>query len=253
MSYTETKNSTELLKKQISSAAGTSRVHINRLIGLVSMLEEQGSGEVTYELMISCYKLLTQNMNMMYLYSEDLVVGKPTVINAETLLTSIIRECTPMIENIGGEFRFEVKCGRSSVRVDEKAFIITVMNLLQNAGLYSPPKTPISVMLENKIVDSRNYVSISVKNLVGADEIESRCVADECSGLGLHLCMKVAESYNGELRYVEEDGSVTVKFMLPLDSEDPKIGLSSDFVDYISDRNKPVKLFMYEVLASKSK
>ncbi|MCL2071366.1 MAG: hypothetical protein FWH07_03925 [Oscillospiraceae bacterium] len=257
--YTEKPNNIEF-KEHINLVAKEARTHINRIIGLATMLSDKDDNEVTHELLLSSYRLLTQNMNMMYIHMEELI-SDTAIINAEAILTGIIGECTTVIEtaikdalehemeidteylpeSVGCKLQFVVKNKKSSVKIDEKAFTLAVMNLLQNALMYSPPNTTVIVKLDTIFMsDDERYVCVSVKNLNGLKKCDP--------GLGLTLCKRIAERCGGMFECIHERGCITAKIMLPLQNEEPGVGLSSEFVEYFSDRYKPVKLFMYEVV-----
>ena len=252
MCLSENLNNAEFIKKQVEKLTKSSRPDINRIIGIASILKESGEhNELIHDLFLSGYRLLAQNMNSMHLYSDELFSTPGVVINAADFLNGIIGECANMLESLETELRLEVKCELSSIKIDEKAFIIAVMNLLQNALLYSPPKTAVIVILDNVCAEEKNYVCITVKNLLEIEKNNSDY--EERSGQGLFVCTKIAEHYGGKLEYVQEGGSVSANLMLPLEGECSGIGLSCDFAMYLSDENKPVKLFMHEVLTAKRK
>ncbi|MCL1903736.1 MAG: hypothetical protein FWF94_04895 [Oscillospiraceae bacterium] len=95
-------NNIDFIKKQIESVTRVSRVHVNRIIALISMLEAADDGEkngdIISDLRLCCYKLLSQNMNMMYLYSEEMT-GSGSVIDAAEFMKGIVGECTKMLES----------------------------------------------------------------------------------------------------------------------------------------------------------
>ena len=254
MNYSENANNVAFIKKQVSSIAKASRVQINRLIGLTSMLENAQNSEnreIISEVILTIYKLLSQNMNMMYLYMEELNMNQSSLISAELFLRSIIAECTKTLDASETNLQLDIKCEKSCIKIDEKAFILVIMNLLQNALLYSPPKTTVIVTLDNVTIDQTDYVSISVKNLSGLDGVGFARDKEECSGQGLFICMKAAETNGGKVEYIEEGGSITAKLLLPLIEESEPSELSSKLAEYISDKYTPVNLFMQEVLATR--
>ena len=253
MNYTENENNIEFIKKQVESVTKATRVHINRIIALASMIEhseETADREIVSDLLLSCYKLLSQNMNMMYLYSKE-IAGPGAVISAEEFLKGIIGTCTKMLESVDLKLQLDIKCKRSEIKVDEKAFILAVMNLLQNALLNSPPNAAVKVVLENISVQNRSFVCISVNNIPGMDGINSGRDKEECSGLGIILSMKIAERYGGKFELVDERGVINAKLMFPLQKEDFAMGLSSSFADFYdidTERYNMVVVFMQEVL-----
>lgn len=248
MNYSQNANNIEFIKRQIETVTKAMRVHINRIIGLASMLETLEESEIAEELKLTSYKLLAQNMNMSYLYSEDLPGDTDTAINAAEYVGGIVGECDDMINVTGCKLKLEVKCSKTGVKIKEKAFIMAVINLLQNALLYSPPKTEVTVSVENETRKTVGYVSVAVKNVI---EKKRERDAESSAKLGLVLCMKIAEYYGGFFECEEVNDSITSKLLLPLETEEPGLGLSSDIAEYIADRYNPVKLFMQEVVNAK--
>jgi hypothetical protein len=98
-----------------------------------------------------------------------------------------------------------------------------------------------------------NYICISFKNLIEHESAITRC-EEEGIGLGITLCTKIAESYDGNLEYSENSGAVTAKLSLPFIQNDPSTMLASasafsELKESLEERYKPVRLFMQEVLA----
>jgi hypothetical protein len=71
---------------------------------------------------------------------------------------------------------------------------------------------------------------------------------NEYIGLGIPLCKKIAERYGGSLDFAEIKGSANARLFLPLDKESTILSLGSEFTEYVSERFKPARLFMSEVL-----
>jgi signal transduction histidine kinase len=241
----------ELMQKLFAQAAKVSRVNINRTVGLATMLEQRAGGdseEIISELLQCLQRLLAQNMNMEYYFDDDLLKDAPAgrYLSVEKLLRRVIGECTAMLEPLEWDLQLDVKCRKSAVKTDEKALVIVIMNLLQNALLYSPLKSTVIVTVDNETTEKGVSVCVSFKNLVDEDNSYN-----DCSGLGLPLCMKIARHYGGRLDYVEERGAITAKLSLPVDigaKEEARIGFSSEINEFIGERYKPVRVFMQKIL-----
>jgi signal transduction histidine kinase len=288
------------LKRQIDAAAKTSRAHINRIIGLISMLQEQDSGQaslphgISSDLNQTLYKLLAHNINLNYCCSEELLPDSPfdaanlrnaaPVIDAGALLAQIVAECGAMLEEhsgrhgltlripgdeaedeeYGGEYNDDFPQNPEfAVKITEKAFTLAVMNLLQNAFLYSPPNTTVivSIELESDEDSGDELVCVSVTNLSGSDAELLRGytmqsgfgATDESAGLGVPLVNKIAACYGGNLKFVSINGRIIAKFSLPLHETSDnrsKLQLQSDFSEYIGEKYGFVRAFMAEVTSA---
>jgi len=231
----------------IDTLIKTSRVYINRIIEAVTLIEQSDKyqeDETVSSLIYSSCRLLSQNINMSYLYDNQLLEAPSYPINLEYVLKVIISECSEQLKPIKRELQLTIDGQvRSLVQINEKAFTIAFMNLLQNALLYSPPKSTVIITLDNQ---RENHVCIKITNLAGLNTYKAN---DEHSGLGIPLCFKIAEHCNGALVHSESEGKTVADLQLPLAPESNALPLSTEFSDYISERFRPTRLFMYEVLA----
>jgi K+-sensing histidine kinase KdpD len=115
---------------------------------------------------------------------------------------------------------------------------------LQNALLYSPPKSAVVITVRGNTESQAGFASIGITNLLEEKFQDD----DEHLGLGILLCRKIAQHYNGKLEYIEINGTSTAELQFPRE-EDTSMPLCSDFADYVAEKYRPAKLFMYEVLA----
>jgi K+-sensing histidine kinase KdpD len=241
-------NSPAFIKQQLDSTIKTSRVCINRIISAVVIAEQSEvlQDEVIADLVFNSCKLLAQNMNMMFLYSDDLLAESAKTeltIDVRERLHSILAESSRLLSVINRDVLFVTKVDSSLARIDEKLFTLLVMNLLQNALLYSPAKSAVIVELDNL----NDFLCVSFTNL---RDIEKFKEVENSKGLGISLCTKIAEHHGGELEFLEIEGKITAELYLPLTaSENGQYAcLSADWNDYVGERFKPVNLFMQEVL-----
>jgi signal transduction histidine kinase len=239
--------------KQLDSSIKTARNYINRIIGAVTVikqLEKLEDNEIIEDLLFSSCRLLSQNMNMSYLYSQGLPDKTKQIVNAGELISSIVGECSRMLEGMNKRIQFTLDHGKCLVNIDEKSFTMAVMNLLQNALLYSPQNSTVIVQVS---ADS-GFVCMSITNLT---TLKRWSPPEEDYGLGIALCAKIAEFFGGKLEYIDSETTITAVLKLPFLSDlqdfppqnnSSAMPLSSDFADYISESFKPVRLFMNEVL-----
>ncbi|MCL2633216.1 MAG: HAMP domain-containing histidine kinase [Oscillospiraceae bacterium] len=238
-------NEYDILKNQINDSIKNMRVHINRIIGAAVMLEQlpdSNENLALSELIYSSCKLLTQNINLSYNCSEELFEGSKTVLNSGEILQGIVDECSRLVAPVNRRIDFINNCTVSGVKMDDKAFTVVFMNLIQNALLYSPSDCIVRVKMEN----SGGNVVIVIEN-----SVDSGKTADyEGGGLGLALSRRIAEWHNGSLDYSKVDGVFTVTLVLPICNETVGISFGSDYAEYVSERFKPVNLFMNDVTRS---
>ncbi|MCL2754958.1 MAG: hypothetical protein FWD35_04495, partial [Oscillospiraceae bacterium] len=212
-----------LLKKHFDTATIASRDHIEHIIGLAELLKNSAkeSGlfrDITEELMLRLYKLLSQNMNMSFLCSEDKLPenldavqqarDSAEVINLRKVLTDIVDGCSEILAVQGGRHKIKLKIDTDGMggeisayaQIPKDLFTIAVMNLLQNAFLYSPPNSWVEVTLTRL----KGNVRVSVNNPFGKDDERIRAYSvgensanTELARLGHYLCAKIAACYGG--------------------------------------------------------
>ncbi|MCL1866463.1 MAG: HAMP domain-containing histidine kinase [Oscillospiraceae bacterium] len=256
-------NTEEFIKKQMESSVAVEREYINRLIATSLIAEENACADkksltaeevterdkkVAANLVYISSKLLIQNLNLSYLLRGDLLKESESPVNAVFFLKEIASESTRLLSPIKREIQFVSEHEESPIVIDRKAFATAIMNLLQNALMYSPHGSAIIVKVENK----DGFVCVSVTNLNSEKLYDN---SDSNSELGIPLCMKIADKYNGKLEYNQVDGNKTeVKISLPLcegDSSEYDYG-GVDFLtetsEYFAQRFQPVNLFMSAVL-----
>jgi signal transduction histidine kinase len=105
---------------------------------------------------------------------------------------------------------------------------IILINLITNALKYSPPDSPVTVLIENGTLDDRACLTVRVSNAVGAagrpdaDLVFTRYYRSEGAkkevgaGLGLWLAKSLATKLGSELRYSADAGLVHFVFSLEL-------------------------------------
>jgi signal transduction histidine kinase len=258
------------LKNQFSAATKVSQEQMSRILAITHLLEPE-KNEMVARLMESVYRLLVQNINMSYCFSDELLPDSQSkksahglgcnlakLVSAEQLLLRIVGECRKLLESAKTArhgIKLELECSAATIRIDEKAFTVAIMNLLQNAFLYSPPKSTVIVKLSNTPSENGELVTVSVTNLVGhpAETLRTPLagISDESAGLGIPLCEKITAYYGGNFEIVNEsNGNHTTKMSFPLVEYDYVENLKSDYDEYVSERYKPVHIFMQVVLES---
>jgi K+-sensing histidine kinase KdpD len=240
---------TDCIKNIIDGSIRTSRIHINRIIEVVAMIENSKKyqdDEFIKSLVSSSCKLLSHNMNMSYLYDDALLDKPHNAINIKEVIKAIVDECAQMLKPVGRELQLVSNSEKNFLHINEKVFTLMFMNLLQNALLYSPSKSAVIIII--------NSDCIEITNLMGEQHREYQSPLnhedDENLGTGVPLCKKIAEHYGGSLEYIVNEGKLTAKLIFNFEAENRAniVTLSAELNEYISEKFKPAKLFMYEVL-----
>jgi len=229
----------------LEASAEYTRENVNRIIGAALLLEQQlitvGVNPVVSEIIHNACNLLTQNINLSYLYGDGLYADSKELIDCSAVLDRIIEESALILVGKNRDISFKSEVLRGSVRIDPKAFTVVIMNLLQNALLYSPDAGTVAVALKN----SGKAAVITIKNKKGGGNPEPAR-----SGLGIPLSKKIVEWHGGELEIADGKSSFVSKITLPLIKAESTFELNSaffDYSDYVSERFKPVNLFLEEV------
>jgi len=227
----------------LENIVGYARESVNRVIAAAMILEQQQRhNTVVSDLVHSSCRLLTQNINLAYMCGDGLYADDKSLINIGEVLDSVIEEAELILVPSERDIDFKGAEFTDAARICPKAFIVVVMNLLQNAFLYSPKESAVRVTLEES--ESGREAVVTVKNTVGEKDREQR------SGLGLMLAEKIVEWHGGVFETFETDGEFTARISLPT----VKPGAAEfnspvfDYSDYVSERFKPVALFLDEVV-----
>jgi len=221
------------------------RESVNRVIGAAVLLEQSCEKEkdLVSELVNSACRLLTQNINLSYMCCDALYTDSRETIDCGAVLDSVIEEAVCILTAAGRDISFKSANIGGVVRIDSKAFIIIVVNLLQNALFYSPKETIINVKLESR--ESEKEAVITIENEILPDAPPER------SGIGLPLVKKITEWHGGVFEHENNGKTFTARLTFPLIKANPKTMLNSsklDYCDYVSERFKPVNLFLNETL-----
>jgi K+-sensing histidine kinase KdpD len=259
------------LKQKLCAVTKASRVQINRLLGLSAKLAEHekdslclDTAELSTTIRKELFKLFVQNTNTLYLCSEELLPELPhntanarndaAAIPADRLVSRIVGECNAMLST--GEkadspiIVFEQECERCSVKIDEKILTLAVMNLLQNALLYSLPGSNITVA----VISADESVCIKISNLSGEEgEVLRSPVTsfdEHGAGLGLPVVAKIAACYGGNLEYIRVGDNNIATLTLPFSAEKgvSTFTYSAKVDNLVSQNYGFVRVFMEEVV-----
>lgn len=191
---------------------------------------------------IASATLLMSQLNTLNLLWEDDEFEEDCVASVSDLYTFIKDECNEELEQVGRRIEGSREYGNSFVAFSVKRLTIILMNLIQNAFLYSPPKTGVIFNLRF----SSGKAVITVENQVA--EPEQLLMPVQRSGLSITLIRRAAADINGSLRYNESGGRAEAELILPLVKSANNKNLNAKQREYLHERFKPVHLFLNEVI-----
>ena len=282
------------LKESMAQTVNLSQVHAIELFGLISMLERseeyqqnhfkseldsetlevlQINQKIIQRMKTTAVKIMVQNLNASYCYSENIlpelsqnIITKrenSEIIDLKELVFTIVRECQKMLKiskthelilniddtNITDDTALTIKG-------DTKAITVSIMNLLQNAFLYSPKGSTVVIGIDK----SDELANITITNLIGSEpqiirphaESENREHYEFGAKLGLVLCEKVALCYDGKFKYEALKDKFTAELSFPLYEGKIPLQFASKLKEYTFDdgnKNNVIWQFMQEILA----
>jgi hypothetical protein len=191
----------------------------------------------------SC-RLLTQSQNITAMFTE---IPQDSNIRIGELLDVIAKECKDSLETVGRKLVYGKAESNCLVRMSERRFTLMMMNLMQNALLYSPVRSTVSVDLTYE----QNFAVIEVANFVEPEKQVFSRYSDR-AGLGLMVVRGSAEQARGSFSAVKKDEFFVARLRLPINYEPGVYALSSRFREYTAERFKPVHLFLNETLRKES-
>lgn len=113
-----------------------------------------------------------------------------------------------------------------NIQTDEQLLNTILMNLIDNAVKYSPPKSPIQIHIGTDT--NTNSIAIAIQNLVGKasypdeEKVFQKYYRHKAahhktgSGLGLYLVKAMSNLLGGDIFYTHDQTSITFKLCLPI-------------------------------------
>lgn len=188
---------------------------------------------------IASATLLMTQLNTLSLLWDDDEFDEDQISSVSDLYTCVRDECNIELEKIGRKIEGIREYGNSYVALSSKRLTVIVMNLIQNALLYSPPKSGIIFSLKF----SSNKAIITVEN-----KTEKTAQNVLRPGLGIPVINNAVAMINGTLKYEESGGNAVAELILPLVKSENYKTLNAKQKEYLHERFKPVRLFLNEVL-----
>ena len=139
-------------------------------------------------------------------------------INLTELLNQAIGEFSEKFESKGLKVVDNLAGQNAFIEADSRRMWRVIENLFNNVYKYALPNTRVYLTMEQKTIEAKNYVSISVKNIsaqalnIDASELTERFIrgdvsrSTEGSGLGLSIAKNLTEAQNGKFEiYLDGD------------------------------------------------
>ncbi len=144
---------------------------------------------------------------------------EPETINIRNVLTSVIKELTPIIHSKKIKVKTTIRRGVSKISADPKLFRIIIQNLLSNAVKYTPARGKVDVLVEK---DNKNIrIAVSDNGIGIPKEQQSKIFsklfrADNAknsdtdgTGLGLYIIKSILEHSGGSIDFTSEEAKGT--------------------------------------------
>ena len=195
-----------------------------------------------------------------YTFMSFSVKNFDEVIDTYALIDFIIKESNSYLEGTGKYIEFVSELDGYFIYTDQRYAIISVLNALQNALLYSPRDDVPVVSLTRSVKDDKKYVVVQVVNdldeytMKTSDE-EPDFVHRRC-GLGIPLIKKFVQRAGGEFYFKNDGKKAYVGIMIPefiLRETETFTMECSGFSLYDYGGKNIIKLMMEDVVSSLSK
>jgi hypothetical protein len=224
---------------------------INKIVGLSMLLEKTSPTSDTHtstaqEIIQVSSKLSVQLFNVGVLFDLE-SAASGTVCVPETL-SAVCSECSAEIACIGRRLTYGSDGAFSVAKISERHFIAVVMNIIQNAFLFSSECDEVNVVS----YEQHGMAVIKITNRVLSKEKTS--YLSERSGLGLSVARKVIDICGGEVQLQNDGTTFSAEIHLPLakPQANDNLKLNSSMKEYVTQRFRPVSMFMKEIVGKKS-
>lgn len=238
------------LSGDLCYAVRTMQQSLSRIISLAGMMESEFTEkDMPQELMYvqrqmnHSVKLLGQLTNLIEFFDHSSLRPSENLIDYNQMLKAIHDECQLLLSKINREIQLEMPSEESRlINVNQKKFTIVFMNLLQNALLYSPKGSPVSIKLEYE----KGNAVLTMSNAVLGEAAQADI--DERPRMGLKVVKKLFSEMNGKIELVRESEKMNVVLTLPIIEYSQASLLGAQFEDYITERYKPVHTYLNEII-----
>jgi len=224
----------------LSNMSHELRTPLNAILGLTRLMEDGVAGQISEQQAQYLEVIMRNGGNLLDLINDILDLARIETGREEVrfdqiylrgLLESVSVSIKSMAERQGLEFTLQIAPEISTMVSDERKIGQILTNLLGNAIKFTPKGTvTLSALLQER--DGHDFIHFIVQDTgIGIPEdhmeliFEPFCQIDgsasrkhKGSGLGLHICKKLANLLGGEIKAVSEPGrGSTFTAVLPMD------------------------------------
>lgn len=172
----------------------------------------------------------------------------PQVLKLTSLVGDVCDEIKKSLESVPRKVNVYLTDEAAMARINSRLFTLAFVNAFHNAMLYSPKNSEIDIKV--KVED--NFCWVSIENETGS--------FDECAtyfdrvGMGRKIMKRIIEAnYKGQCVFEDGDEKSVTVFKIPLVSEEKaESKFSSSTTSYLSERFKPVQLFVNDAIRRES-
>jgi signal transduction histidine kinase len=224
----------ELKSRFVTMASHEFRTPLSTILSSAFLLESY-SGQMYEQKKYHHINLIKRTVNSLteslndFLRLGKLEEGRVKLVLSETPVEEYVSDIVKEMQTImkpGQEIRYEHHGIQLHVLLDRNLLRGILLNLLSNAGKYSPENT--SVSLKTLLQEEQLMIQVSDKGL-GIPAEERQHIFDrffravnalhiEGTGLGLHIVKKYVELMNGRIDFQSGDEGTTFTVEIPLHS-----------------------------------
>lgn len=172
---------------------------------------------------------------------ED-VPNRLVVINLLEYLRNFQQKSLDSLTNVKRNLNLNMPDTQVFIKVDVQRFTKAIMNLVQNAFLFSPNDSSITISVT---LSDSNFVKIEINNSFIEEQVKIKSM--ERCGLGQYVARRIIESFRGELHFKTHKNQFTSQVLLPIVKIPSSGELHDTLDDYLQDGYNPVNLFLNEV------
>ncbi|MCF0198796.1 MAG: HAMP domain-containing histidine kinase [Bacteroidaceae bacterium] len=174
-------------------------------------------------------QFLVEKVLQMSLYEHNNIAMKPTELNADELIDSVVDTFTLKVKQYGGTIDARLEAENPFVNADEMHFTNIIFNLMDNAVKYRRDDEPLKLRIRTRNVGDKYQIRI-IDNGIGIKKQDLGSIFDKFYrvhtgnqhnvkgfGLGLSYVKKMIELHHGTIKVASELGRGT-KFTITLAS-----------------------------------
>lgn len=163
----------------------------------------------------------------MSLYDRDNIAFKPKEIDANALISGVIKTFTLKVSQNGGEITSDLQAEDAQIYVDEMHFTNVIFNLMDNAVKYKRDDVQLHLTLRTWNAHGKLYISVE-DNGIGIQKDDLKRIFEKFYrvhtgnkhdvkgfGLGLAYVKKIIDLHKGNIRAESELGEGT-KFIITI-------------------------------------